>query len=112
MPTRDRTGEHGGELARAAARARLGVSSTMRLPLDRRAFLGGAVAAGAGVLAAKAALREEVWAAVAVPGVARFPADGTTADTLIGSARRALEAARTGGPGGLATAAAATPPGD
>lgn len=45
-------------------------------------------------------------------GIARFPADGTTADELIGSARQALETARAGGPGGLATAVAATSPGD
>ena len=49
---RDRAGEHDGERARALARARLGASSSMGLPLDRRTFLGGALAAGAGVLAA------------------------------------------------------------
>jgi GGDEF domain-containing protein len=39
-------------------------------------------------------------------GVARFPADGTSADELIGAAQRALAAARESGPGKLAEATA------
>jgi diguanylate cyclase (GGDEF)-like protein len=39
-------------------------------------------------------------------GVARFPADGTSADELIGAAQRALAAARESGPGKLAEASA------
>ena len=40
-------------------------------------------------------------------GVARFPVDGTTPDELVAAAGRALEAAKSAGPGALASAAGA-----
>ena len=47
------------------------------------------------VLAAKAALREEVWAAMAVPGVRRFPAPDGRIPNFVGAEHAARRLAET-----------------